>query len=95
MLTVTLSPRKLFEGKAWYSMIKNTKPLSKIRIWVRISKISSEYERFVESGTLKRVSIGYSEDAYSFQCGMQLLIWGENMIALVVGLVGECCSQPS
>ena len=70
MLIVTLTPRKLFEGNAWYSMIKNwnvlimirasqavcvpsyTKPLSKIRIWISISKISSEYERFIESGKL-------------------------------------------
>ena len=44
---------------------------------------------------LKRVSTGYSGDAYSFQCGVQLLIWDENMIALVLGLVGECCSEPS
>ena len=34
MLILTFTPRKLFEGKAWYSMIKNTKPLSKIRIWI-------------------------------------------------------------
>ena len=40
--------QKTFEGKAWYTMIK--KPLSKIRIWIRISKISNGYERFVESG---------------------------------------------
>ena len=44
---------------------------------------------------LKRIYIEYSGDAYSFQCGAQLLIWGENMIALVVGWVGECCSEPS
>ena len=24
--------------------------------------------------------------------GMQLIIWGKNIIALVVGWVGECCS---
>ena len=52
MLIVTLTPRKLFEGRAWYSMIKNAKPLSKIRTWIGISKISSAYERFVESGKL-------------------------------------------
>ena len=70
MLIVTLSPRKLFEGKAWYSMIKNgnvlimirasqavfvscyTKPLSKIRIWIWMPKISSGYERLVDSGKL-------------------------------------------
>ena len=44
---------------------------------------------------LKRISIRYSGDAYSFQCAMQWLIWGENVIALVVGCVGECCSEPS
>ena len=26
---------------------------------------------------LKRISITYSGDAYSFQCGMQLLMWDE------------------
>ena len=70
MLIVTLTPRKLFEGKAWYSMIKNgnvlimirasqavcvpcyTKPLSKIGILIRISKISSEQEQFVEADKL-------------------------------------------
>ena len=25
--------------------------------------------------------------------GMQLIMWGKNMIALVVGWVGECCSE--
>ena len=44
---------------------------------------------------LKRIFYGYSGDAYSFQCGVQLLMWGENIIALVVGWVGECCSEPS
>ena len=45
---------------------------------------------------LKRISVRYSGDAYSFQCGMQSLIWGEwNIITLVVGWVGECCSEPS
>ena len=44
---------------------------------------------------LKRIFYGYSGDAYSFQCGEQLLMWGENIIALVVGWVGECCSEPS
>ena len=28
---------------------------------------------------LKRISIRYSRNAYSFQCGMQLLIWGEKL----------------
>ena len=60
MLIVTLTVRKPFKGKAWYSMIKNgnalimirasqavwvpsyTKPLSKIGIWIRISKTSNE-----------------------------------------------------
>ena len=33
---------------------------------------------------LKRISVRYSGDAYSFQCGMQSLIWGEcNIITLV------------
>ena len=27
--------------------------------------------------------------------GMQLIMWGENMIALVVGWVGKCCSEHS
>ena len=27
--------------------------------------------------TLKRISVRYSGDAYSFQCGMQSVIWGE------------------
>ena len=70
MLIVTLTPRKPFEGKAWYNMIKNgnvlimiresqavcvpcyINPLSKIKIWIRMSKIRSGYERFVESGKL-------------------------------------------
>ena len=26
--------------------------------------------------SLKRISVRYSGDAYSFQCGMQSLIWG-------------------
>ena len=60
MLIVTLTPRKLFEWKGWYNMIKNekflimirasqavrvpcyTELLSKIGIWIRKSKISSE-----------------------------------------------------
>ena len=25
--------------------------------------------------------------------GMQLIMWGKNMIALIVGWVGECCSE--
>ena len=29
------------------------------------------------SSTLKRISVRYSGDAYSFQCGMQSLIWSE------------------
>ena len=44
---------------------------------------------------LKGISTRYSGDAYCFQWGIYLLIWGENMIALVVGWVGECCSEPS
>ena len=38
-----------------------------------------KYERFPihETNTLKRKSARYCEDAYSFQCGMKLLIWGE------------------
>ena len=45
---------------------------------------------------LKRISVRYSGDAYSFQCGMQSLIWGEwNIITLVVGWVGECCGELS
>ena len=44
--------------------------------------------------TLKRISVRYSGDAYSFQCGMQLLIWGGwNVITLVTGWVGECCNE--
>ena len=38
---------------------------------------------------LKRIPIRYSGDAYSFQCGIQLLIWGEN----IVGWVGQYCSE--
>ena len=46
--------------------------------------------------TLKRISVRYSGEDYSFQCGMQSLIWGEwNTITLVVGLVGECSGEPS
>ena len=30
-----------------------------------------------KTNTLKRISVRYSGDAYSLQCGMQLLIWGE------------------
>ena len=33
--------------------------------------------RITHSETLKTISIRYSGDVYSFQCGMQLLIWGE------------------
>ena len=35
----------------------------------------SKGKKFVN--ILKRISIRYSGDAYSFQCGMQLLMWGE------------------
>ena len=38
---------------------------------------------------LKRIPIRYSGDAYSFQCGIQLLIWGEK----IVGCVGQYCSE--
>ena len=38
---------------------------------------------------LKRIPIRYSADAYSFQCVIQLFIWGEK----VVGWVGEYCSE--
>ena len=38
---------------------------------------------------LKRILIRYSGDAYSFQCGIQLLIWGEK----IVGWVGEYCCE--
>ena len=38
---------------------------------------------------LKRILIRYPGDAYSFQCGIQLLIWGEK----IVGWVGEYCSE--
>ena len=66
------------------------------RIEAEFSYKHVSYEQFVYmSNILKRISIGYSGDVYSFQCGVQLLIWGENMIALVVGWIGECCSEPS
>ena len=66
------------------------------RIEAEISYNHVSYEQFVYmSNILKRISIGYSVDVYSFQCGVQLLIWSESMIALVVGWVGECCSEPS
>ena len=46
--------------------------------------------------TSKRISVRYSGDAYSFQCGVQSLIWGDwNVITLAVGWVGECCNEPS
>ena len=39
---------------------------------------------------LKRISVRYSGDAYSFQCGMQSLIWGEcNIITLVRNAVAN------
>ena len=34
---------------------------------------------------LKRISIRYSGDAYSFQCGMQLLMWSENVMVYFNG----------
>ena len=64
------SVRKLFQEKAWYSIIKDgnvlimiralsavwvpcyTKPLSKIRLWIRISYASNEQEQFVKVGKL-------------------------------------------
>ena len=71
--------------------IKGKKPLSgvydgKINTWIKGTSVDS---------ILKRIFIEYSGEAYSFQCRVQLLIWGEKMIALVVGLVGECFSEPS
>ena len=48
------------------------------------SKISDKFF------TLKRISVRYSGDAYSFQCGMQSLIWGEwNIITLVRNAVAN------
>ena len=45
---------------------------------------------------LKRISVRYSGDAYSFHCGMHAIVtMGWNLITLVVGWVGECCSEPS
>ena len=39
---------------------------------------------------LKRISVKYSGDAYSFQCGIQSLIWGEfNIITLVQNAVAN------
>ena len=48
-----------------------------------------------EGKPLKKISIRYSRDAYSFHCRMQFLICGENMVALVVRWVGECCGGHS
>ena len=48
-------------------------------------------ERITFHLTCKRIPWRNSGDAYSFQCGMELLIWGWKMIALVVGWVVECC----
>ena len=49
-----------------------------------------------ETNALKRISYGIlGMLTPSSVAGMQLIRWGENMIALVVGSVGECCSDPS
>ena len=68
-LNISCDPnvRTFFEGKTWYSMIKNgniliiikappavwvpcyTEPLSKIRLWIRISLAITEQEQFVEA----------------------------------------------
>ena len=71
--------------------IKGKKPLSgvydgKINTWIKGTSVDS---------ILKRIFIEYSGEAYSFEGGVQLLIWGEKMIALVAGSVAECFSEPS
>ena len=50
----------------------------------------------VPSMILKRISYNVlGMLTPSSVAGMQLIMWGENMIALVVGWVGECCSEHS
>ena len=41
---------------------------------------SEVVSRVRHANFLKRISIRCSGDAYSFQCGMQLLMWGENVM---------------
>ena len=65
-------------------------PLSATHYWGKCwtERVHEECMRFdamyaintiPESSVLKRISIRYSGDTYSFQCGMQLLMWGENV----------------
>ena len=76
---------------------KRTCLISFYVILCQCSHLLNSFRYFVAfTATLKRIQYGILRMLTpSSVAGMQLIMWGENMMALVVGWVGECCSEHS